>query len=178
MTTDILNKSTIEDSLKSLKGKQIIESNGAPKCNQEEVYYGWHNDIEGITSSVTWDLRKSSAYSTKPIIKWTKVKPSNYIKCTSNHKKNKSQHNSRIVSSRSNTTMGQYNFSTNRTYLSKQKAVENNLKKSDSEKNFSMKYVNKPIKPTKIETFVKANPKAKKAQMSSHIRNVSSVSFQ
>lgn len=179
LTIEILNKSTtIEESIKSIKGKQVTDNQGASKCNQEEIYYGWNNENEGITSSVTWDLRKSSAYSTKPMIKWTKVKPSNYVKWTSNHKKNKSQNNSRIISSRSNTSMGQYNFNTNRTYLTKQKANESSIKKSDSEKNFNLKYLSKPIKQTKIENFIKSNPKSKKPQVTSHIRNMSAMSFQ
>ena len=88
-------------------------------------------------------------------MKCTKAKPSNYIKNTGNHKKNKSLQNSRIISSRSNTSMAQYNFNTNNTYITKQKANENSLRKSDSETNFSLKYLSKQAKPTKIDNFVK-----------------------
>lgn len=41
LTIEILNKSTtIEESIKSLKGKQVTDNQGASKCNQEEIYYG------------------------------------------------------------------------------------------------------------------------------------------
>ena len=177
----ILNKSiTIDETLRSLKGRQIVDNQGNPaRFNPEDVNYGWETEKEGVTSWETWDMRKSSAYNAKPIVKWGKGKQSDYIKCTSHHKKNKSQQNSRIVSSRSNTSMGQYNFNTNRSYLSKQKVVEQSIKKSDSDKNFGLKYLCKQPKQSKAENYIKYNPKVnKKNQGPNHVRNMSAMSFQ
>lgn len=141
----LIKKSTTIDGMwKPTKESHLSKNKGnSSKFEASTKNYGWISDNDGVTSWSTWDLRKSTAYPTKSIMKGSSSKQANWNKSTS-HKKNKSQNSSRIVSSRGNISC--YNYNTNHSNVMKNKQQDNSIKKSDSENQFSMRYIYKQAK--------------------------------
>lgn len=174
---------TIDGTYKSINGKIISNQGISGNINKSNSQYGISEEAEGVATSGTWDLRKSSSYVSKAYSK--NPKQATYTKKqVSYHKKNKSQHNSRIVPTRASSSLASYNFNTNRSNLSKGTKKESSIRKNDSEKKLSLKHTSKGVKqksgryPTyhpKTEQYLKNYPINKKNVSSSHVRNMSAM---
>lgn len=112
-----LKKSTTIDNTYKHGNRGIIPNQGISSTVQRSgSQYGVNDENEGVTTSCTWDLRKSSSYVNKGYVK--NPKQASYTKKQmSYHKKNKSQHNSRIIPTRASSSLASYNFNTNRSNL-------------------------------------------------------------
>lgn len=83
-----LQKSTtIDGSYKNINGKIIHNNHGiSSHIDRSGSNYGVNDENEGVSSSCTWDLRKSSSYVSKGYIKhpkqacYSKQKPVSYHK--------------------------------------------------------------------------------------------------
>jgi len=175
---------TMDNSYKAINGK-IIRSHGInSNANRSSSRYSGNEENDGVATTGTWDMRKSSSYVTKA---YKHPKNSSYVKNpTSYHKKNKSQHNTRMMPSRASSSLASYNFNTNRSNALRQSKKETWMKKSDSDKKLNLKYVSKWIKQKvsrhpstqqKTEGGVKNYP-IKKNASSKHVRNTSAVGLQ
>ena len=118
----------------------------------------------------------------KGYVKHVNQKHSSYIKKpVGYHKKNKSQHNSRIMPARANSSLSSYNFNTNRSNISKYKK-DPVIHNHNSGKKISMKSMVKNMKKSssrypqyqhKTDHYLKNHPISKKISSSNHVRNAS-----
>ena len=84
----IVKKSpTMDETYRSAKEKNYSKNNGVTyKPDNPNKNYGNISDNEGVTSWATWDMRKSTIYPTKSIMKGSSGKQSTYIKSVGHHK--------------------------------------------------------------------------------------------
>lgn len=173
--------SNVEDSYKNLKDKTFSNHGVWTKLTRPGSQYGINNENECVEVWNTWDNRNSSSYVAKG---YMKPKQASYSKKPIGyHKKNKSQHNSRIIPTRASSSLASYSFNTNRSNLSKPKIKDRQWAEADPKqlsnkglKQKSSRHQTSYI--SKADQYLKNYSLSKKTVSSSHLRNMSAIGSQ